>query len=239
MPAPNVVGIVQVFNELSEHPDYLPRVFASFRRVCHTVIAFDDGSTDGTTDWLAREADELVRHRKNDWKREIEHKAAMLTLAARHRPEWILWLDADEELSPGAVSGIVEQSERWKADRVTGVRILETNLWRDRLHHRVDRLFDRGWFMRLWRWHPGLHYSEPRPGLHQTQFPPGVDQQEHRMDPARARVIHYSWDSREKIAAKYARYAALGQHGEDLERIKDDPEACVVPVDPGWMWPAA
>ncbi len=234
----DAVGILQVFNELSEHPDYLPRVVASMRRVCKSIVAYDDGSTDGTDKWLADNVDHLIRGERNDWKAEIAHKQAMLDVAAKSTPHWILWLDADEELTPQATDTIHAREKDWQAQGVTGVQILETNLWRSREFHRVDRAYDRGWFVRLWRWRAGMSYEAPgKLGLHQRQHPAGVDRRLLRLPPDQGRVIHYSWDSPEKIARKHLRYAALGQKGEDLHRLLDSPRAVLQPVDPAWFWP--
>lgn len=234
----DAVGILQVHNELTVDPAHLPRVMRSLRRVCKHVIAYDDGSTDGSRDWLAHEADELIVGEVNDWHGELAHKAAMLDRAARHRPAWIVWLDADEEFSPEAVRSIHALEGSWRQQGVTGVRMIERNLWRDRLHHRLDMDHDRGWFMRLWRWHDKLRYSSTEKGLHRTQFPDGVAARDLRLPAERGCVMHYSWDSPAKIAAKLARYARAGDR-KSLPRMTDGPHVKLEWVPDSWRWVAS
>jgi hypothetical protein len=231
----SAVGILQVHQELTVDPAHLPRVLRSLRRVCSHVVAYDDGSADGSAEWLAAEADVLIRGARNDWKAELAHKEAMLRAADQFEPDWIVWLDADEELSPGAVKEFHQRDKGWRRDGVTGVRILECNLWRDRLHRRLDTKFEDGWFMRFWRWRPGLSYGRVADGLHQTQFPPGISTREIRLDPETCRVIHYSWDSPRKIEGKLERYRRAGDLA-NLPRMTDHGGVQLGPVPDEWRW---
>jgi glycosyltransferase involved in cell wall biosynthesis len=58
------------------------------------ILVVDSGSTDGTPELAARSGAEVVAH---TWEGYARQKAFAVTLT-RHR--WVLWLDADEEVSP-------------------------------------------------------------------------------------------------------------------------------------------
>lgn len=218
-------GIIQFYNEM---PENLPRAVASMRRVCGAVIGYDDGSTDGSGAWAQDNLDHVIVGRENAWKDEILHKQLMLERARQlYASDWILWLDADEVLSAPLVRYL---NEREFPHDLTGIRIREVNLWRQPDLYRVDRSFGSGAFLRVFR--PQLNYIV-RSGLHQRQFPRGADR--NILELKETPIIHYSWDSPEKIQAKYERYKAQGQRGENLDRLLDDPEAELVPVQREWF----
>lgn len=236
------IAIVQAFNEM---PENLPRCVASARRLCHEVVGYDDGSTDGTGAWMDANLDHVFHGERNEWKEEIRHKHLMLEEARRRGADWVLWIDCDEELSPPAVAAIPRAIGADPA--LTGVCIPEINLWRDRQHYRVDAQFWPAGFLRLWRVRPELRYTEDQVeqrSLHRPQFPDAarekmvsLEQPDHVLGVVGEPMVHYSWDSPEKIAAKYARYAAQGQDGWALERLRDTPDAVLAPARPEWFWP--
>jgi hypothetical protein len=224
-------GLVQVHNEL---PHNLPRAVASMRRMCDVIVGWDDGSTDGSGEWMDANLDHCF-HQPNDWSNEIEHKAKMLRWLQDQSPrvDWILWLDADEALmrdTPDAARALIE-----KRPDLTGICLSEINLWNDEHHYRVDRQFGDAGFLRLWKNRPELVYPEGFPGLHRPQFPPAARDCIESLGYPAPGILHYSWSSPEKVVAKHARYAAMGQCGESLDRIAPDPFAVRVPVNPDWF----
>lgn len=225
------IGIIQFFNEL---PVNLPRAVRSMRRICDAVIGYDDASTDGSGAWADEHLDECFHGERNEWGREVAHKSLMLERARAIGADWVLWVDADEELSPPAVAALRRLEAR---PDLTGITIPEINLWRSQSSYRVDRAFGDAGFLRAWRMRPELRYHDAPEGLHQAQFPPAARERMAGLRYPDEPMIHYSWDSPEKIAAKHARYAAQGQCGENLDRLQDDPAAVLVPVKPEWFWP--
>ena len=224
------VGLIQAFNEL---PENLPRAVASMRRICDKVVGYDDGSTDGSTAWMSDHLDKVFIGSVNDWKSELQHKSQMLEWARAEGCDWVLWLDADEELSPPAVAALRRLEDR---DDLTGICVPEINLWRSKESYRVDSQFGDAGFLRCWRMCHRLRYEPSGPGLHQQQFPPTARESMTSLRYPDEPIIHYSWDSPEKIVAKHARYAAMGQCGPSLDRLLDVPNAVLVPVKPEWFW---
>lgn len=103
-------GVVITLNEA----DRIGRCVASMRAVCDDVLVLDSGSTDGTID-IARSLGARVEHR--DWDDFARQKNAAIE---RARHPWVLLLDADEWLEPGAqarlralFAGEVEQADCW------------------------------------------------------------------------------------------------------------------------------
>lgn len=88
------------FNE--EHN--LPRALASLREIADEVVIVDSGSTD-QTEKIARELGAEFHHR--DWTNYSEQKNFA---AGKARHDWILSLDADEELSSTLQTSLLE----WK-----------------------------------------------------------------------------------------------------------------------------
>lgn len=251
----NACGLMQVYNEMTVDPEHLERALLSLKRLCHTTVVYDDGSDDGfTREWLrnvavpSRLVTVLIEGEKNEWTNEIAHKALMLEriklldrqardrIASAEDPrktghwpiDWIIWLDADEEFSPGAEALIVEHA---RDSTISGIRVKELNLWRDRQHYRTDSGFDKGWFLRVWRLVDDMKYEPVAKGLHHVQAPLSCYECAIRLPEQNARVIHYSWDLPEKIIAKIARYRAAGDE-ESAQRMQDGPHVERSPVSP-------
>lgn len=228
-------GLIQFRDEM---PENLPRAVASMRKLCDYIVGYDDASTDGSSAWAAAHLDYLFCGTENDWKAEIQHKWLMLEHLRKIGVDWVLWLDADEELmapTPDAIRARIAE----KPD-LTGICLSEINCWGSRTHYRIDRQFGDAGFLRLWRMRPELVYPDPYDrGLHRPQFPPAAKEKIESLGYPAPGILHYSWDSPEKIVAKHARYAAQGQAGESLDRLAPDPSAVLVPVRPEWFWPKA
>jgi glycosyltransferase involved in cell wall biosynthesis len=93
--APTIMGIVLTLNEAEHLPDCL----RSLKPAVEHMLVLDSGSTDATTD-LARAAGACVVSRPIDGN--ANQRNAALDLARSY--DWVLFLDADERLTPaGAV----------------------------------------------------------------------------------------------------------------------------------------
>lgn len=78
-------------------------------RVGVEVIVVDDGSTDGTVDWLERHTDRRVRWIPNPGR---ERSAARNSGLEAARTPYVLFLDDDDLLTPTALSSLVRALER-------------------------------------------------------------------------------------------------------------------------------
>jgi hypothetical protein len=151
---------------------YLPGYIANISPHVDGIVALDDGSRDGSGDYLrSREAVIEVLEapqERVEWDERANHRA-LVAAALRHGAEWLLALDADER---------VEQEFRLRAERVIrrgrllalgayAVRLRE--LWDSPDEFRVDGIWGRKARARLFRARPD-HIFDPRP-LHGFKAP--------------------------------------------------------------------
>jgi glycosyltransferase involved in cell wall biosynthesis len=228
-------GMIQFKDEM---PENLPRAIASMRKLCDYVVGYDDGSTDGSTNWAAAHVDHLMISPEPDWKNELQHKHKMLEHLRSVGVDWVLWMDADEEL----MRGTPDAARAMIAARpdLTGICLSEINLWADEQHYRIDRQFGDAGFLRLWKMRPELRYTQEQIDggqLHLPQFPPAAREKIESLGYPSPGILHYSWSTPEKIIAKHERYRAQGQCGESLDRLAPDANAVRLPVKPEWFWP--
>lgn len=226
-------GLIQVKDEL---PENLPRAVASMRRICDVIVGYDDASTDGSLEWMREHLDHVFAGEVNDWEAEVEHKAMMLEWLRAQGVDWVLWLDADEAISPPAVVALRRLAANDPS--LTGICVPEINLWRSESHYRVDDGFGDAGFLRCWRMRPELRYDDVTTRrLHRHQFPEAARERMTSLRYPDEPIVHYSWSSPAKIEAKFLRYARAGLGGWNLSRLQDRHDAVLVPVDPRWFWP--
>ncbi|MHB1952283.1 MAG: glycosyltransferase [Sulfobacillus sp.] len=208
-----IVGFVQVYNEIRK--GNLHRFLQHIRPHVHDLVAYDDGSTDGSYEELCKFMPNahVIRGCKNEFHRELFHKQKLLELALSLSPDFILWLDVDEVLTAGA--DLQALGDRMSAEELDGASFKELNLWRSRTYVRMDSLYDSGNFTRFWRVTPGMRF-ETVEGLHHQQYPATVQrifQYDH------ISVIHYGFSDYANLCAKYFTYRHSGQRGYMLYRL--------------------
>jgi glycosyltransferase involved in cell wall biosynthesis len=122
----------------------LPRALASVRDVADEIIVADTGSTDHTVK-ISQESGAIVCH--FPWRDDF---SAARNFAISHaRGDWILWMDADEELlpesaaelrasleRPDALAYFIRRQDLTEADRLD----YYTMMWQLRLFRRRDDL---------------------------------------------------------------------------------------------------
>ena len=91
--------LLPVRNGAEDLPEYLNRAL----RFCDNIVALDDGSTDSTLEILkSTPGVELVltnprRETYVGWN-DRENRQRLLNAAANFGPDWVIWIDADEQL---------------------------------------------------------------------------------------------------------------------------------------------
>ena len=151
---------------------HLPGYFANVAPHVDGVVALDDGSTDGSAEFLEGRAEVLevirVPADRPGWD-EVGNYRRLVDAALRHEPDWLVSLDADER---------VERGFRGRAERVMArgerlglsafaVRLRE--LWGSENTMRVDGRWGRKAPPRLFRAGAGLVFDQ-RP-LHAGKAP--------------------------------------------------------------------
>ncbi len=212
-----IVCITQIYNEIRK--GNLERFWKFIEPVCGGLVVYDDGSTDGSYEYMLDKAIFTLRAGENDFKNEVNHKKILLEYALKLEPDFILWLDADEVLTANANVELQKLCKYADENNIDGISFHEINLWRSHSWKRTDNSYDLGWFVRLWRVTPELAFKDSAPGLHQQQYPHSITKIERTNS---VTVIHYGFASDRSLAFKYLVYRSHGQTGWVLERLLDE-----------------
>ncbi len=186
-----LAGFLKVKDEILRAGN-IYRVLRNIDSVCDCGVIADDASMDGTTELLEefvskRPSWRLLKIAPQDssFEKELFVKQQMLRLVDQLRPDWVLWLDADEVLDAGGTANL----RQWLASQkqpAPGYRFHYVNLWKFTNWARTDDGFDSGSYIKLWRYAPGLSF-DTKLGTHHAQFP----QQAMTEHVAPFEVIHY------------------------------------------------
>jgi glycosyltransferase involved in cell wall biosynthesis len=133
----DVTIIVPVFNERETLPEVLQRIDEVMPPATEVIIV-DDGSTDGTSQWLAELPQQANRHVIR--RRRNHGKGSAVRLAIRHsRGKVVAIQDADREYDPADLLRVIWPILEGHADAAYGSRYL----WRDQDPSRLHRLGNR------------------------------------------------------------------------------------------------
>jgi len=227
----SIVCICQIYNELTK--GNLERFVKYVKPLVDALVVYDDGSTDGSYEYMLTQTPYVIRGKKNDFVNEISHKQLLLEEALKLSPDFILWLDADEVLTANAAEQLQSLCATCDKQGVDGLVFHEVNLWRSHSWRRLDSLYDVGWFVRLWRVSPGMAFEEPRPGLHQRPYPANIQRMQW-VDTLQ--VLHYGFSSQQRLAHKYLVYQSHGQSGYDmLDRLISEEQLVLEKVPPSFF----
>lgn len=139
-----VLGLLQFRDEMR----FLPGYFENLRPLVDGVIALDDGSTDGSTEFVAARPEvlELVRLPPrppgSDWD-EATNRRLLIETAWRHEPDWLVAVDADERLEVGFRRRAERQIAAGLCDGISAYNIQVRELWDLPSQMRVDGIWGR------------------------------------------------------------------------------------------------
>ncbi|RMF86106.1 MAG: glycosyltransferase family 2 protein [Planctomycetota bacterium] len=146
----NVLVAIPVFNE----ERYLPNVLKAVRRHANDVLVIDDGSTDRTSDLLARQRVATIRHPENRGYGQSLIDA--FDYADRNGFDWVVTIDCDEQHEPAQIPDFFESLRRDDADIISGSRYLVEHAGDDdappdrrRINHTVCELLSQLYGLRL------------------------------------------------------------------------------------------
>lgn len=120
------------------------------------IVIFNDGSTDNSPYRAAKYAkvSEIYNQKnKGNIRTEGKDRQKLLEIAQAQGTDYLLFIDVDE---------VFENSIKWNIfDLINNEQgelysFLEVNFWRGLTHYRIDELWYKGWFKRLFRNRPGL-----------------------------------------------------------------------------------
>ena len=117
---------IPVFNERK----YVEHVLARVRQYHEDILLIDDGSTDGTGEYLARRSDiHLIRHPENRGYGQSLIDAFAWADARGY--EWVITMDCDEQHEPERIPDFIRAIETDQWDLISGSRYLEQRLDND------------------------------------------------------------------------------------------------------------
>lgn len=233
-----LIASMIVKNEINR---YLPLAVEHLLTYVDEIRVLDDGSDDGTYEWL--EEKERVAVLRNPGPHFFEHEGRarqnLLEWTLQGRPNYVLAIDADEFVgNPTAVKLAVEQQapvsiltliEAWKVD-LGGISTRVDGLWGPRkcpILYMAPRRTDRGW-------------SIPDRALACGREPISVVRASRRAPVIDTNIFHFGWTRLSERQARAERYFEhdggkfhLSRH---LQSILDPDEKVTLR---GYPWPEA
>ena len=148
---PRILALLAFRNEMRYLPDYFENVAPHV----DGIVALDDGSVDGSAEFVARQPSvvQLLRNpprTPHDWN-EPRNQRGLIEAALLHQPAWLLAIDADERLEREFRRRALKEIERADREghRAYSVRFLE--LWDQPDTYRRDGVWGRKRVARLFR----------------------------------------------------------------------------------------
>lgn len=181
-----ICAFIQMYNEVEK--GNLVRCLNNVKQWADEIVIYDDASTDDSVKVAQQYTSYVIQGGENCINRELFHKQDLLDLALTLNPDWIMWIDCDETLDrQGTVGGLRALAESSTSDAHS---FHEVNLWISQTYARIDSLFDKGWFCRLWRVVDGLRF-DTQVGVHLRLYPITIKD----IERSEINVLHYGfWD---------------------------------------------
>lgn len=210
----NLTASVICKNELGR---FLEPCIGHLLDFCDQIVILDDGSSDGTADWLYDQAEQDDRvvvqflDRSDGFfeGHEGRKRQALIDFTLNQKPEWVLSIDADEFVANGhrlrqfceqpqrRLVGSLVMEEIWEAD-IGGLRVRQDGGWRP---HPIPCL-----------WHAGLDGQRgQRLRILDRALACGREPEQVRRLASRARgtgtsVMHFGWANPSQREGRYQRY---------------------------------
>ncbi len=188
---------------------FLPEYFANVRPHVDGVVALDDGSGDGSADYVAAQSEVLHLIRRpartpHVWDDAANHR--LLVEAAREfAPDWLLGLDADERLERDFRARAEREIRAGERAGRLAFRLTVRELWDDPLRYRADGVWGDKSSARLFAARPDHVFHDQRLHCHWAPLNSRVDGDFPRADLVfyHLRMLHA-----EDRTARRARYEA-------------------------------
>jgi hypothetical protein len=208
---PRILALLAFRNEMRFLPDY----FESVRPLVDGVVALDDGSTDGSGDFVAAQPEVLRLIRlppstDHVWDDALNHRR-LVEAAWEHRPDWLLGLDADERLEQGFRARAEQEIERARREGVRAWRVHVREIWDDPLCYRADGIWGKKSSARFFEARRDHEFHMQRLHCH---WAPLNSRQGDDFAQADLMLYHLRMLTPEDRAARRARYESLDPNRE-------------------------
>jgi hypothetical protein len=163
-----VIALLAVRDDL----DYLPGYIESVGPEVDGIVALDDGSTDGSAEFL-ESCDEVIELIRIPPDRPVWDEAGnyrrLVEAGALHGADWLVSVDADERLERGFRGRLEWVVARARLLRRTAVQVRLREVWDDPDHYRADGIWGTKIRARVFAPEPGAVLDD-RP-LHGLKVP--------------------------------------------------------------------
>lgn len=199
-----IVGAMRIKNEAR----WIGEVLTALRPLCSDIFVMDDHSTDETAE-ICRQHGALVFPSPFSDLNEGRDKNWLLEQIGPTRPDWVVMVDGDEILEPGAADKLLPLM---RSGLFETIRMRIVYLWDTRDQIRTDGIY--GTFRRssAFRWNDAARF---RHGFHCSNVPTQGWRQ--RMAESEVRLLHLGYLHREDRVRKFAWY---NQHDPN-NRVED------------------
>jgi glycosyltransferase involved in cell wall biosynthesis len=207
-----LVAILRIKNEI----EIIDESLASLSQLADEIIIVDNGSTDGTELAYAKYP-KVVSVLKTEGFNEGRDKIMLLAEAKKRKPDWIMFLDADEIFEKNFTRAVVEKYMHSSYDMI---EFRLCHFWLDKVH---CRLFDRYYFLysvqpirSMWRNQEPTYYLDKV--IHNLNIQ--GDFKNKYFSPYR--IKHFSLIDRIKILDKIKLYQEVDQGERDYRHMHPD-----------------
>jgi glycosyltransferase involved in cell wall biosynthesis len=165
------------------------------------IVIFNDGSTDFSPYRIHKypKVREIYNSLyKGNIRTESQDRQKLLEMAQAQNTDWILFIDTDEVFEHSMKWSIVDLMNNQNAQLYS---FLELNFWRGYTHYRIDELWLKGWFKRLFRNKSGLKIYDQNE--HCGGVPYNINAETIPVESIR--VKHYGFTSWQRNVDRYTR----------------------------------
>lgn len=207
----NITVSMIVHNEADR---YLERVLKSAKRYASNFVIIDDASTDNTVEVCEKVLKDvkhkIVKNNESLFKNEYKLRMEQWKETIATNPDWIMFLDADEEFEEEFVE---KYMYLLKNKNVDAYQFRLYDMWNE-LEYRQDDLWNPNIYRPfLIRYQPKFNYKFKKTNQHCGRLPYNATS----LETANSifRVKHYGWMNENDRKAKYDRYKKLDPEGKD------------------------